>query len=155
MSAKPLRPKKSRNADYKLLEIASKFKNAELERINGTCANIKQDIEPHPIPYEKTFGATVSAPYVLARLCAMFPGLRIEVDGQPGYKTTWNVILKHIETNHVLTFYDFKGAISYGSDVCGVTASKTFIQDVKTLIKALRNNRFPHPYDGCVVGEVA
>lgn len=158
---KPLKPTKDRNANYKLLSIAKKFKSVGADRMDGTCANIKELIEPWGSTkemirdYDKTLSGGTSAPYVLARLCALFEGLQIQVDGQAGYKTTWNVVLEHKETGHVVTFYDYKSGASYGSDIYGNKAPKEFVRDLKTLIKVLKDGRCPHPYDGCVVGEVA
>lgn len=158
---KPLKVKKSRNANYKLLEIVSKFKPVGDDRMEGTCANIREQIEPWGSTkemirdYDKTLCGGTSAPYLLARLCALFEGLKLNVGGQEFYKTTWETILEHKKTGHVITFYDCKSAASYGSDVYGDDTPKEFIKDVKALIKVLKDERCPHPYDGCVVGEVA
>lgn len=157
MSSRPLAVRKRRNHDKSLLEIADKFKPTSIDRIYGTCGNIKQDVEGNfdTKDWDKCFAAAVAAPYLLARLCAMFAGLQIQSNGQEEYKVTWKVVLEHVETGHVVTFYDWKGGSSFGSDVSGENAPKPFISDVKKLIQSLRNDRFPHPYDGCVIGEIA
>lgn len=159
MNAKPFEPTERRQADYNLLSIIEKFvPEADQEKINGTCANIRKQIEGDlfsDTAYENSFSASVSAPYVLARLCALFKGLHIDVGGQDYYKITWQVILTHKETGHVITFYDYKGGISYGSDIYGPKTPKTFLKDVKNLLEVLKNDRCPHPYAGCVVGEIA
>lgn len=154
-NAKPFEPQKRRDADYGLLAITKQFKNEpDTEKIVGTCANIRDTVEKD-LEYEDCFYSQVSAPYVLARLCALFEDLTIQVCGQEGYKVTWQVILTHKKTGHVITFYDYKGGISYGSDVFGAKTPKSFIKDVQTLLNVLKNDRCPHPYDGCVVGEIA
>jgi hypothetical protein len=151
----------SRNANYELLKKLEAFEpETDFDRINGTCANIKSQVEGKPdlanfFEHYKTTLSAVPAPLVLSRLCAGFKGLRIQVGGQENYKTTWDTILRHKKTGHVVTFYDYKGGISYGSNVYGARADEEFIQDLKDLIEALKDPRFPHPYDGCVVGEEA
>lgn len=144
---KPLVGVESRNADYKLLLIAEKFEPIGHENIIGTCANFKESVGDI---YEQ-----VSAPYALARLCALFKGLKIETGGQEFYKTTWETVLKHKKSGNIITFYDYKGSISYGSNISSVDKDNKFIEDVKKLLSVLSNDRCPHPYDGCVVGEVA
>ena len=153
MSAKPM-DTSERNADYSLLSVAKLFEPIDPEFIVGTCANIRSQIEPSD-DWDNDFCMTVSAPYVLARLCALFKGLQIDVGGQNNYKTTWDTALKHVESGHIITFYDYKGGISYGSDVYGKDVSPSFIRDVRELLNVLKNDRCPHPYDGCVVGEIA
>lgn len=157
MNAKPLEPTKNRNANYKLLAITKAFIPENPDNIVGTCANIQNQIEGEwgSVNYDDTFCAKVSAPYVLARLCALFNGLKIDVGGQEYYKVTWQTVLKHKKTGHIVTFYDYKGGISYGSDIYGNKTPKEFIKDVQKLLKILSDERCPHPYDGCVVGEIA
>lgn len=151
--SKPLDVKKGRNNNPKVLAAGSAFTAAKGADCVGTCANIKSQVES--FDYEDSLCSKVSAPYVLSRLIAMFPGLEIEVLGQDGYKVTWQTILVHKETGHIVTWYDYKSGISYGSDVYGDRAPKSFIRDLKKLVKALADERFPHPYDGCVIGEIA
>lgn len=153
MNSKPMEVKKSRNANYKLLETIKAFVPGSLDAIEGTCANIKSQIEGDN--WNDSLGSQVSAPYALARLCALYHGLRIESLGQESYKCTWQTILLHPETGHVVTFYDYKGGISFGSDISGKDTPKSFIRDLKKLLKVLKDDRCPHPYDGCVVGEGA
>lgn len=139
---------KNRNADYKLLNKVKNFEPSNASVV-GTCANLQYGLDESL--YDK-----VSAPMLLARLCSLFEHLKIDVHGQSGYKITWNIVLKHTPTGHIVTFYDYKGGASWGSDVISVKdAPKEFIQDLKKLLKVLTNERCPHPYDGCVVGEVA
>lgn len=151
MQTKPLKLETRRNHDARLLAIAKAFSPAPVTRIENTCANIRWDVEGE----RETFYQEVSAPYLLARLCAMFPGLQIETGGQENYKTTWTTVLVHKQSGHVVTFYDWKGASSYGSDVSGKDTPRAFLSDLRKLLAALSNDRFPHPYDGCAIGELA
>lgn len=156
---------KRRDADYKLLKITEAFEPASPALSEGTCGNIQSLVigdywERHDTKLVenksyKPLYERVSAPMMLARLCALFGGLQIDVRGQEGYKVTWTIVLKHKATGHIVTFYDYKGAPSFGSDVYGDSAPKSFVSDVKKLVEVLSNDRCPHPYDGCVVGEVA
>lgn len=146
---------KGRTADRKLLEVAKLFVPAKgLDVMEGTSGNIQADIKGNQ-EYEDTIAWTTAAPYLLARLCALFEGLQVETHGQTAYKITWSTCLVHPETGHRLTFYDWKGCSSIGSDVSGKEVPKAFLRDVKKLIKVLQDDKCPHPYDGCVVGEVA
>lgn len=157
-----MKTEKPRNANYKLLEVNKLFVPAlNGATLNGTCGNIQEQIEPRLEDvkadieaYDKRLSGQ-GAPIVLSRLIALFEGLQIETCGQSAYKITWNVILVHPETGHLVTFYDYKGGISYGSDIFGKETPKSFIRDLKKLIEVLKDSRCPHPYDGCVVGEAA
>lgn len=145
-----------REANYDLLKIFEKFSHGG--EIVGTCGNISDVVDPYdfktPNGYRETFKGKNSAPMILARLVSA--GVPITVHGQEGYKTTWEVILTHKLSGHVMTFYDYKGGISYGSDVREKSeTNQEFLKDVKTLLKALGDDQFPHPYDGCAIGEEA
>lgn len=161
MSAKPMRLEKGRDANYALLKIAELFVPAKGDDVFiGTCGNIQNLVDDTAIAgrkWEDSFRANVAAPYLLARLCALFEDLNITSCGQASYKITWQTALIHPETGFRLTFYDYKGCASFGSDVVSskTAAEKLFLKDVKKLLKVLRDNRCPHPYDGCVVGEIA
>lgn len=145
-----------RLANYKLLNAFKPFDCGG--EIDGTCGNLSSDLEPYDFTiegdYERTFKGSTSAPMLLARLVAA--GIKIDVEGQSGYKTTWTAILTHRESGNVVTFYDWKGGVSYGSNVRAIKgADKKFIKDLRALLKVLADERFPHPYDGCCVGEEA
>ena len=155
---KPLNVTENRNANYDLLDIVKKFKPTGINRMEGTCANIKDLVEPwdaYTYDFDETLCGMVSAPYILSRLCALFEGLKIDVGGQRDYKITWCTVLEHKESGFVVTFYDHKGGISYGSDIYGDKTPDSFIKDLQQLIEVLKNDNCPHPYDGCVVGEIA
>lgn len=160
-------PKQDRGAKYDLLKIFERFESVTDEDVFcGTSANIRDLFQQYvwncegPAHYKTEYGAKnqksfldlVSAPMLLARLVAS--GCIPIIDGQNGYKVTWRVALKHKETGYVMTFYDYKGAASYGSH-CDGLENTAFIKDALTLIKTVINPHFPHPYDGCVVGEIA
>lgn len=149
----PFNPDERRGANYKLLKAAEKFEPCEYP--SGTCGNITSITErfDHAVMgwYER-----VSAPYLLSRLCALFTDLKIDVHGQDGYKVTWQVALKHKATGTHLGFYDYKGTSSYASTMTSEKdAPKEFLKDVVDLLMVLENDACPHPYDGCVVGEIA
>lgn len=151
-----------------LLAALEGFQPCEADRINGTCGNIQWQFDGSPelgsglsvkgykggIFDGKAFYELVSAPYLLAKLVAGYPGLQVNAEGQEGYKVTWTVILKHKKTGHVVTFYDWKGAAAYGSDLRS-EMPESFRRDLSALLKALASPYFPHPYDGCVIGEIA
>lgn len=149
-----------RNANYKLLEALKPFEVIPHvgDAIDGTHAGIRSFFEPSYGTKEKGiwdgkyFYEVISAPMLLARLCAGFHGLSIEAAGQEWYKITWQTAIRHKSTGAIVSFYDFKGSASFGG---GEESSREFKRDVKALLLALTDERFPHPYDGCVVGEVA
>lgn len=155
-------PTEKRKANYSLLKIFKKFEQVSDYLSDGTCGNIQWkingDFDLESMVYKgglfngKAFYEVVSSPMLLARLVSA--GLTPKVFGQEGYKVTWSFVLKHKSTGRIVTFYDYKGAASVGSCMSGLEEEK-FLKDVFTLCKALSNVRFPHPYDGCVVGEIA
>lgn len=159
-------PIKRRNADYKLLDALKPFIQGTDNDLNNTCGNIQNVFQEfnrdnngewnYKTKYgpdnQDAFYNLVSAPMLLARLVSA--GFKPIVEGQDGYKVTWIMVLKHEPTGCILTFYDYKGASSYGSCMAGLE-NKAFQRDVLKVLKALMNPRFPHPYDGCVVGEIA
>lgn len=159
--------KERRNNKMSLLAAMEPFEPGNPADINGTCGNIKDCFDPNyerdpktgeykykgGIFKNKPFYEKVSAPYLLAKLVASYPGLKVSCEGQEGYKVTWTVVLKHKETGAILTFYDWKGAASYGSNIRHCEGGLK--NDIARLLKALADPRFPHPYDGCVIGEIA
>jgi len=157
-------PEKDRNNDPSILKAFLPFENVtDQELMYETCGNIKCHFEKsdfingkftHKTKYgakhEGCFYESVSAPMMLARLIAAgFTPFVADC-----YKTTFSFILRHKTTGLVLTFYDYKGAASYGSNMEGLK-DKIFLADTLKVLKALMNPRFPHPYDDCVIGEIA
>lgn len=151
-----------RQNNPKLLNATKNFVPLMGGQKPSTCGNIVYNgINPSDhksadgLFKDKYLFDVVSAPMLLARLVAAFEYLKIECHGQEAYKVTWETALVHPKSGHVVTFYDWKGAASIGSDVYGDNAPKEFIKDVKALLLALADEQFPHPYDGIKVGEVA
>lgn len=159
-------PKNSRQANYDLLSVFDLFEPVrDKEKIYGTSGNIQYCFENYNLSdneyktkygkakkCQKPFHSLISAPMLLSRLVSA--GCVPLVEGQDGYKITWRIILEHKKTKAIYTFYDWKGGSSYGSCKLGFTneqAKKDFLK----LLQALINPKFPHPYDGCVVGEIA
>ena len=158
----------SRNANYELLESVSAWEPAPSDSMGGTCGNIQYHVNGEydfdsrkykgGILGGKSLYDAVQAPYLLARLMAGFTGLQVSANGQEAYKTTWDTAIKHKRTGAIVTFYDWKGAASIGSCDKALSLVKTdkgFKADLKALVRALTDERFPHPYDGCTVGEIA
>jgi hypothetical protein len=144
-----------RNADYKLLKIAEKFEAAELPDVSsGNIQYQIYDLNSSESFYTK-FCQHVSAPMGLSRLIALFSGLRIASHGQGAYKITWEVALKHKKSGLVITFYDWKGGLSMGSNLGMGKLKASAKKDILELLNVLINERCPHPYDGCKVGEEA
>lgn len=156
-------PEKSRNHDIRLLKPFEAFEPVESQDDTyGTSGNIKVEFEKWNIgsntyktPYgkdsQKPFYDLISAPMLLARLAAS--GVA-SIFCERTYKTTFYGAMKHKETGCIVTFYDWKGASGYGSCRKGLE-NEAFKKDVIKVLRALINPRFPHPYDGCVIGEIA
>lgn len=156
---------KRRNNNIELLKATEAFEPADQSLLGGTCGNIQSVFDPQ-INYSKMiktreglfgkkyFYEMVSAPMLLAKLVASYHGLDVGAQGQKAYKVTWTVVLKHKKSGHILTFYDWKGGASFGSNL-GDELPAQFKKDVAELLKALADERFPHPYDGCSIGEIA
>jgi hypothetical protein len=153
-------PKISRNGDYELFqknkELISKFESINYPE--GTETNGSIQSMTNIRLYQQ-----INAPFLLATLCATFEGLKIKTMGQSGYKCTWEIVLLYkpskSQNNLILTFYDYKGGASYGSNLSNygdlALIDCEFIHDVRELIWLIINDRFPHPYDSCVIGEQA
>lgn len=146
-----VQPEESRKANYKLLDAFNDFESVSDEFSKGTYGNIQNVIYPNWVKVPR-FYDEVSAPMLLARLVSA--GFTPSVQGQNGYKTTYNFTMRHKRSGCIVTFYDYKGASSFGACERG-HSNKKFQMVLKKIIKALTNPRFPHPYDGCVVGEIA
>ena len=154
-----------RTADYALLEWLKPWKPASAKRMEGTCGNIQSAIDPRydsetgksgqGLFKDKYFYELVSAPMLLAKLLSGFKGLKVTGEGQDAYKITWSVVLEHKATGHVVTFYDWKGSSSFGSNLMPNDMPDDFRRDFQKLLCALASVQFPHPYDGCVIGEIA
>lgn len=142
-------PNKQRNNDESLLNDLVHFEGTNTNKIVGTRGNIQNELEKE---LGGSFYNLISAPMLLARLVAA--GFKPDVLGQEGYKCTWQFVLEHAPTGCILTFYDYKGGSSFGACEKG-HKNEVFKKDVIKFLKAITNPRFPHPYDGCVVGEIA
>jgi len=95
----------------------------------------------------------MSSALMLYRLCCLWAGLQIEVEGPPGYKVVWTAELKHIATGEALAFSEWKGALLIR--VSKLRAPPEFESDMLELLNLLCDERCPHPYDGTVAGSVA
>lgn len=156
------KPEDRRKHDPKLLAPFSKFvPEPDPEAVYGTSGNLQFVFEPYSLKGgtqslihngQERFYDLVSAPMLLTRLVAA--GFSPIVEGQEGYKCTWRVQMRHKETGHLLTLYDYKGGSSYGSDDAFLKCEQSKA-DALEVLKALIDARFPHPYDGCCVGEIA
>ncbi len=150
-----------RSADYSLLDALKAFESADSSLLAGTCGNIQTQFNPEwkngamqgGIFGGESFYEAVSAPFLLAKLVAGYPGLSVNAEGQDAYKITWTVVLKHKSSGNVVTFYDWKGGSSFGGNL--TSAKGKFKTDLIALLLALVNQNFPHPYDGCRIGEIA
>lgn len=101
-----------RRANYSLLEACKAFKSGNPDTdMDGTSGNIQRVLFPYnPDNDYDALYLRVTAPMLLARLCAAFAGLKIHVGGQADYKTTWEVALKH-KYGAIITFYDYMVAV--------------------------------------------
>lgn len=67
-----------------------------------------------------------------------------------GYKSSWNIPLRHMDNLSTLSFYDYKGqarALFSGSEEAQ--------NDAVELVNLLTSFSFPHTYDGIMAGTVA
>lgn len=147
-----------RSANYGLLKGLAPFTpSKDTSDRDGTSGNIQFQVNgqdgPGMLNEGKSLYELVSSPMLLSRLCAGFEGLTVETSGQSAYKITWFVALVHSTSGIIVTFYDWKGAASIGSSVG--RADGQFRRDLELLLRSLTDDAFPHPYDGCRVGEMA
>ena len=161
--------KTRRNANYKLLGSLEAFEAVDSSLSDGTHGNIEGlvngEIKRNDKKEYKYVGGAfkggksiwqaISAPFLLAKLVASFRGIKIETHGQNAYKITWMAVLKHKESGAIITFYDWKGGASIGSNLNPDEVTPELKKDLFALVRALADPHFPHPYDGCSIGEVA
>ena len=143
---------KRRNADYNLLKVTENFEVIESIE-HETSGNIQWDVAKYRGKENLYLYESVTSPMFLARLISLFDGLKINCHGQSAYKITWSACLRLKGTDLELCFYDYKGAASIGST--RNTKNEDEAKLVSELLDVLCNDRCPHPYDDCVVGEVA
>ncbi|CAI7611683.1 unnamed protein product [Penicillium pancosmium] len=71
-------------------------------------------------------------------------------DMTDGYKSSWDIPLRHMDSVSTLRFYDYKGQAR--AFFCG---SEEAQNDAVELINLLTSFSFPHTYDGIMAGTVA
>jgi hypothetical protein len=177
-----------RNANYDEGNHIIKSFEVEFELKFPTCGNIesyfaydtnekkiimnKKRIYPFP-ENQISLHKTISSSFALYRLLAIFGPLKLSSDG---YKSVWNIALKHKETENILTLYDYKGAFSIGSEFSEgfgdlpfnndkdsffgnikiiQNIPEPFKNDIIRLLNLICSDESPHPYDGCVAGSIA
>lgn len=95
----------------------------------------------------------MSSALLLYRVCCLYPGTYINVEGRQGYKVVWSAELTHKATGEAVGFSEWKGAGLLR--VSSLDAPTEFVNDMLELLNMLFDANFPHPYDGCVAGTVA
>lgn len=95
----------------------------------------------------------ISSHLLMYRLCCLFKG-HVDVSGPQGYKSVWEVYMRHKSTGQLISFTEHKGSPSFYSSIFPPTDSE-FDGDWVDLLNLLLDRECPHPYDGLVAGSVA
>ena len=66
------------------------------------------------------------------------------------YKCSWDITIRHLETNSSLRFWDSRGRVRVG-----FSGAKESEQDALTFITFLTISMFPHTYEGVLAGKLA
>lgn len=103
----------------------------------------------------------MSSALMMYRIICMFPSPIIELEGADGYKVPWSVCFKHKETGEFFIIREWKGGLSFASDLHSFmdcknkTEREKLAGDVQRLLQLLMSDKSPHPYDGVTAGGVA
>jgi hypothetical protein len=105
--------------------------------------------------YASLYEAIPSA-LLLYRLICTFGPVKLDCEGNEGYKMVWYYVLNHKPTNTKIAFSEWKGASGFH------TTFHTYKQmpeelrnDLLALIEYLLSDECAHPYDGLTAGSVA
>lgn len=99
---------------------------------------------------------TIPSALLLYRLICTFGSVKLDCEGNEGYKMVWYYVLNHKKTNTKIAFSEWKGASGFH------TTFHTYKQmpeelrnDLLALIDYLLSDECGHPYDGLTAGSVA
>lgn len=105
--------------------------------------------------YAALYEAIPSA-LLLYRLICTFGPVKLDCEGNEGYKMVWYYVLNHKPTNTKIAFSEWKGSSGFH------TTFHTYKQmpeelrnDLLALIEYLLSDECAHPYDGLTAGSVA
>lgn len=160
-----------RQANYdKLTELRAKFvavkDNYEMNGFSGNlAAHVSFNRKTKKAKFNKAWSTSddsnaamyqaIPSALALYRLCC-FDEVKVEAQGQNGYKCTWSVALVHAPSGKLVVFGEHKGAFSFWTAAHGEEMKdKAFIKDLTDFLTYLVSDNFAHPYDGLVAGSVA
>lgn len=105
--------------------------------------------------YASLYQAIPSA-LLLYRLICTFGPVKLNCNGNEGYKMVWHYSLTHKNTNTPIVFSEWKGSSGFHMAFHTFTDMPEEVQkDICTLVDYLLSNECGHPYDGLVAGSVA
>jgi hypothetical protein len=161
-----------RKADYETAEyLRGAFEVVSTNNLAGTCGNLAssmmvnkrtkkletverkafEDTPTHSALYE----ATPSCLF-LYRLICIFQSPRIQIDGADGYKSVWEMAIKHRATGEIFGLGEHKAAVSFWSKhYQEKDVPKKAMKDFLKLMNLILSDKSPHPYDGVTAGSVA
>ncbi|CAI7605667.1 unnamed protein product [Penicillium manginii] len=163
----PLSDSASRHENGRMGSLVSWYD----DDLRWNSANMRYELKPYrfpPIhlPMEKVISECrlrgflhhISSSLLLYRLTILTGELMETTDCQTGcpwdmtdgYKSSWDLPLRHIDSVSTLRFYDYKGQAR--AFFCG---SEEAQNDAMELINLLTSRSFPHTYDGIMAGTVA
>jgi len=103
-----------------------------------------------------TLYEAIPSALLLYRLLCTFGPVKLDCEGNDGYKMVWHYVLNHKKTNTKFAFSEWKGASGFHTTFhTHEEMPEEFRNDLLSLIEYLLSNECGHPYDGLTAGSVA
>lgn len=108
------------------------------------------------LPGNSQLCQAIPAALLLYRLICTFGPVKLNCEGNEGYKMVWYYSLKHKKTNMPIVFDEWKGSSGFHTAFhTFADMPEEFQKDICVLIDYLLSDECGHPYDGLVAGSVA
>lgn len=110
------------------------------------------------IERKKTYASlheAIPSALLLYRLICTFGPVKLDCEGNKGYKMVWYYVLNHKPTNTKIAFSEWKGAAGFHTTFSTYKKMPEELRkDLLALIEYLLSDECAHPYDGLTAGSV-
>lgn len=142
-------PNSSGNVAYELVIDRQTLKSEFLK--SGGLDSFTERMQKYAQLYQ-----AIPAALLLYRLICTFGPVKLNCEGNAGYKMVWYYSLKHKKTNTPIVFDEWKGSSGFHTTFHTFTDMPEELQkDICALVDYLLSDECGHPYDGLVAGSVA